>query len=111
MIKKKLRFHGHGSLNYLFKNGRGSRGRLMGIKFIRNPRRDHPRIAVIVSKKIYKAAVKRNRIRRRIFEIIRTHFDSNRGFDFTITVFSPEVLRLPSAELEREVLKLLAEIK
>lgn len=65
------------------------------------------RIAVIVSKKVYKQAVKRNRIRRRIYNIVRHELPViTRSYDITITIFSPEVLLLDFPSLEHE-LKLL----
>jgi ribonuclease P protein component len=87
------------------------RSRFFGLKFLRNKHRTEPRIAVIVSKKIFKSAVKRNRIRRRIYEIIRTNFDFSQNYDVALTVFSPEVLTLPQAELLAEMRKLLRGIR
>ncbi|MDR1300490.1 MAG: ribonuclease P protein component [Candidatus Nomurabacteria bacterium] len=111
MISKKYRFHGHGSLKYMFANGEQVRTKYFGLRFVRNSRRQAPRIAVIVSKKVFKSAVKRNRIRRRIFETIRLNFDFSKNIDFSITVFSPEVLMAPSAELTKQIKKVLAGIK
>lgn len=102
MIANKYRFHGHGSLKFLFRNGSSSRDKLFGLKYIVNPKRQHPRIAVIVSKKIYKSAVKRNRIRRRIFEVIRVYWlahNHNTNLDIAITVLSPSILEIPHTEL------------
>lgn len=65
-------------------------------------------MAVIVSKKVFKSAAKRNRARRRIFEIVRHDFARINGvYDFTITVFSPEVIALPHEKLQAEVRQLL----
>ena len=65
------------------------------------------RLAVVVSKKVYKSAVKRNRIRRRIYNIVRHEISHHtKSKDMTITVFSPEVLLLDFPSLEKE-LKLL----
>lgn len=63
---------------------------------------------MIVSKKIFKAAVKRNRARRRVFEIVRHDFESINGtYDITFTVFSPELIVIPHEELKREMQQLL----
>lgn len=102
MIANKYRFHGYGSLKFLFKNGLLTRDKLFNLRYVVNPRRQHPRIAVIVSKKIYKSAVKRNRIRRRVFEAIRVHwlaYNTNTNIDISITVLSPGVLDIPHAQL------------
>ncbi len=64
MISRKHRFHGYGSLKYVYKNGAAVRGPLFAIKFVENPKRDTYRLAVVISRKINKSAVARNRIRR-----------------------------------------------
>jgi ribonuclease P protein component len=111
MISKKFRFHGHGSLKYLFQNGEQARTRFFGIKYIVNQRRDYPRIAVIVSKKISKSAVKRNRMRRRVYEILREHFNFEKPYDIAVTVFSDEVLTASYDELKEQLKKVISELK
>jgi ribonuclease P protein component len=94
------RFHGHGSLRYVYKNGQAIRSHLITLKYIANPHRDHSRFAVVVSKKVHKSAVGRNRIRRRVFEVIRQelpHFKPTH--DVVVMVFSSEVITLPQDEL------------
>jgi ribonuclease P protein component len=94
------RFHGHGSLRYVYKNGQAIRSRLITIKYTTNPHRKHSRFAVVVSKKVHKGAVGRNRMRRRVYEIIR-HELSNipQAHDVAVMIFSSEVINLPSDEL------------
>jgi len=108
VISAKYRFHGYGSLNYLHRNGKTARGKMMSARFTINTRRDKPRFAVVVSKKVYKSAVKRNRIRRRIYEIIRANIgESPPIIDIAINVYSPEVLTLTHDELKKQVETLL----
>ena len=71
MLAQKFRFHGHGSLRYLYKNGDAVRSHLITLKYIANPRRKTSRFTVVVGKKVIKSAVKRNRIRRRVYEVVR----------------------------------------
>lgn len=95
------RFHGHGSLRYVYKNGQAIRSHLITIKYVANSHREHSRFAVVVSKKVHKSAVGRNRMRRRIFEIIREetpHFKP--AHDVAVMVFSSEVLSLSHDELK-----------
>ena len=108
MLAAIYRFHGHGSLGYLYRNGRAIRSRCLTVKYIANPRRKCPRFAVVVSKKIYKSAVRRNRIRRRIYECIRRELPnlSNAG-DLAVIVTNAEVLTMPAAELDSLVVQLL----
>lgn len=82
------------------------------LRYTPNKFRVHSRFAVIVSKKVLKAAAKRNRVRRRVYEIIRHHSDEFvQGYDYSITVFSPEVMTMPASDLEREVLELFRHIR
>lgn len=85
-------------------NGRVVRQRLMMARSM-SGRYPAGRVAVIVSKKVYKSAVKRNRIRRRIYNIVRHELARHQGggFDIVITVFSPEALAADSRNLQREV--------
>lgn len=101
MLSQHHRFHGHGSLRYVYKNGDSVRSRVVTIKYTRNKFRDHSRFSVVVSKKVLKSAVGRNRIRRRIYEILRLqlpYIDDN--YDIVVLVFSSEVISLPYTDLQ-----------
>jgi ribonuclease P protein component len=101
------RFHGHGSLRYVYKNGQAIRSHLITIKYIPNPRRTHSRFAIVVSKKVHKSAVGRNRIRRRLYEIIYSELPNIKSaHDIVMMVFSSEVLALPNDELIETVRQL-----
>ncbi len=94
------RFHGHGSLRYVYKNGRAIRSHLVTIKYVRNIHRKHSRFTVVVSKKVHKSAVGRNRIRRRLYEIVRHELPQIKlPHDVAIMVFSSELISLPHDEL------------
>jgi ribonuclease P protein component len=93
------RFHGHGSLRYVYKNGRAIRSHLVTIKYVSNSHRKHSRFAVVVSKKVHKSAVGRNRIRRRLYEIVRHELPRIKmPHDVAIMVFSSELIALPHEE-------------
>ena len=105
MISATKRFHGHGSLNYLFRNGKAARNSQVLIRFVENKRREDSRVAVIVGKKVIKSAVARNRIRRRVFEIIRRNWDMiPKQTDFTVTILSAEIAIAPASQVEATVL-------
>lgn len=109
MLSHLHRFHGHGSLRYVYRHGRGATTGLIGVKYSRNPGRVHSRFAVIISKKVFKSAVKRNRLRRRIYPIIRQHVETiERPYDIVLTVFSGTLLDMPPQELNDHLLALLA---
>lgn len=110
MISSKYRFHGHGSLRYVYKNGQALRSRLLTIKYTRNTRRRNPRFAVVVSKKVHKSAVGRNRIRRRLYEILRGVMPRvTTAHDIVCIVSSGEVMTMEHTELEAHVQQLLAQ--
>lgn len=101
MLSYKNRFHGHGSLRYVYKNGRAARSHLITVKYTANPHRKHSRVAIVVSKKVLKSAVGRNRVRRRLYEMVRLRLDKiPRATDLAIIVVSSEVAHLPHPELE-----------
>lgn len=96
MLSNAHRFHGPNSLRYVYKNGQTVHSRLFNIKYVVNARRDTPRFAVVVSKKVHKSAVGRNRIRRRLYEIIRHQLPSlHTDRDVVVIVVSGDVLALP----------------
>lgn len=104
MISRKHRFHGYGSLRFLYKNGRTVRGSLCSLKYVLNPKRETYRLAVVVSKKVNKSAVVRNRIRRRVYEVVRTHEDQiKQPYDIVFTVFHEQVAELEFGELQATI--------
>jgi ribonuclease P protein component len=75
-------------------------------------KRDSFRVAVVVSKKVAKSAPERNRIRRRIYEIIRLNapqYLTNQ--DVVITIFDSRLANIEHEELQEIVLRLLEQIK
>lgn len=112
MIAKAHRFHGYGSLKHLYRHGAVVRGPLTALKYQQNPRRKTYRVAVVVSKKVHKSAVVRNRIRRRLFEIVR-HYESRitEPYDIVITVFHDSITTLPHEELDTMIRTQLSQAK
>lgn len=110
MINRKHRFHGRGSLRFVYQRGKTLRGPLASIKFIANPRRTEYRLAVVVSRKVHKSAVVRNRIRRRVYEAARQYESQFLGaYDIVITIFSDQVAEIESAELHERLTSKLVE--
>ena len=111
MISQKYRFHGHASLKYLLSHGTIARGRELSIKFVDNRRRHYSRVAIIVSKKVLRHATERNRVRRRLYEIMRTRIPKfNRTIDLAIIVYRADVLTMSHVELVRSVDKCLTKL-
>lgn len=108
MLAFKYRFHGHGSLRYVYAHGEAIRSHLLTLKYSTHPKRKKPRVAVVISKKVIKGAVGRNRVRRRIYEIMRHELpllEQNR--DIVLIIFSGEALSIPSIELTQTIQQML----
>ena len=100
MIPFKNRFHGHNSLTYVYRNGQTIRSHLISLRAIANPHRKESRIAIVVSKKVLKSAVRRNRIRRRLYEYVRLKLPSIDGVhDIVFIVSSSDFLNISQSDM------------
>ncbi|HEV2412522.1 MAG TPA: ribonuclease P protein component [Candidatus Saccharimonadales bacterium] len=108
MLEASYRFHGRRSLGFLFNRGKTVRYDGLSLKFVYNSRSINSRCAVVVGRKVTKKAPVRNRIRRRIFEIIRLEWDHiKRPYDIAFFVFDERVADIPYDELHDQVVSLL----
>ena len=106
MLSRNYRFHGHGSLRYVSKNAPPVRSRWFTVKAAPNRFRAHSRVAVVVSRKIHKHAVIRNRIRRRVYEVLREELKKTYNvYDIVVIVTSSEVWAAASGELRAVLLE------
>ncbi len=104
MLRRGYRFHGHSSLNYVYKHGVNTRGELFSVRSVLNTRRETYRCAVVVSKKVSKSAVVRNRIRRRLFELLQVALATQtEPHDIVLTVFRPEVASIDTDRLAKQL--------
>lgn len=104
MLSSRNRFHGHGSLRFVYAKGGVVRSKYFICKSLPNPRRSNPRIAVVVSKKVMKSAVGRNRIRRRLYEVIRLELPQlKERSDIVFVVVSPEAMTASADDLKKSV--------
>jgi ribonuclease P protein component len=110
MLAYTYRFHGYHSLDTVYKKGKTIRGPYTMVRYCRNPKRTNFRAAVVVSKKVQKSAVGRNRMRRRLYEIIRQQISPGIGYDIVVTVFDEVVATLPAGKLEQALVKQLSAI-
>ena len=111
MLAKKYRFHSRGGVKYVYQKGKTIRKSKMSLVFCDNTR-GFTRVAVVVSKKVAKTAVSRNRIRRRVYEAIRQNFEFvPKKRDYIFVVYSAEALKMPYNELVKLLGELVAESK
>ncbi len=109
MLSKKYRFHSRGGVRYTYQNGKTIRGSKISLVFANNTR-NHQRYAVVVSKKVLKSAVGRNRIRRRIYEAIRLEIQKvEKPVDCIFVVYVKDILDMDFKELRNTVRDLLKE--
>jgi ribonuclease P protein component len=113
VISKEHRFHGYNKLQAVYRKGQTARSSFIALKAYKNPRRSSYRLAVVVSRKVNKSAVVRNRIRRRLFENFRKYEHLFGSRDMVVTVFSDLAASCSSTELDEAVCKILeqAQIK
>jgi ribonuclease P protein component len=78
---------------------------MLSLRVVRNARQSTWRAAVVVSRKVSKSAVVRNRIRRRVFEIVRSHagrIDGN--YDLVFNVYAEGIATQGSDDLQQTIL-------
>jgi ribonuclease P protein component len=106
MISRANRFHGYNSLRHVYRYGNTARGPLFAIKALPNPKRKSYRLAVVVSRKVNKSAVARNRIRRRLYELAREMQNQfNQPNDIVVTVFHDSVAETELKDLRSQLKK------
>jgi ribonuclease P protein component len=111
VLTKKNRFQGPAGLTRVYQKGVTVRSQFCAARFTRGKRAEF-RVAVVVSKKVAKSAPERNRIRRRIYEIVRLqspHYLTNE--DVVITIFDSRLSSIEHEELQEIIIRLLSQIK
>lgn len=104
MLAQAYRFHGHGSLKHVYAKGTVVRGVYGILKHAPNSRRKKWRAAVVVSKKVHKSAVVRNRIRRRVYEILRTTINKDiPPTDIVFIAHTPKIAEIPHEDLHQVI--------
>lgn len=108
MLGKRFRLTKKDDIGKIIKEGNRLAGKLFLCKFLENGL-EHCRFGIIVSKKVEKRAVKRNKCRRRVYEAIRNNINdicgSAKPHDIVILT-NQNCLNSSYAEIEREIKKL-----
>lgn len=104
MIPKKLRLQKN-RVRYLLQKGRKLSNLHLSIKFL-GTNKTESHFCVVVSAKIEPLAVKRNKIRRQLYEIIRLHHERLvKRFDM-ILIVRPSIRNLSYKNLEQIVINI-----
>lgn len=103
MLAQKYRFHSRGGVRYVYQKGKTIRTPTLSLIYAPNSR-GHQRFGVVVSKKVLKSAVGRNRIRRRMYEAIRLELPEFTAHqDCLFVVFSRSVMTMSFRELRYQI--------
>ena len=107
MLSKRYRFHSRGGVRYTYAHGKTIRTPKISLVHNQNDR-GFQRFAVVVSKKVSKTAVGRNRIRRRVYEAIRLELPNfNAKRDNIFVVYSKDLAQMDFQELRKLIHSLL----
>ncbi|MBI5357957.1 ribonuclease P protein component [Candidatus Saccharibacteria bacterium] len=112
MIPATNRFRGSRLIELVYKRGRAARVDFLSAKAV-TPKTGSYKLAVVVSKKISKSAVVRNKIRRRIFEQFREIFKEKGApkIDIVVSVYDERAAKVPAGELRKMCEKLLEKLE
>ena len=111
MLAKQYRFHSRGGVRYTYQHGKTIRDSKISLVFASNARK-RQRYAVVVSKKVLKSAVGRNRIRRRVYEAIRAELPNiKQPVDCIFIIYTKEIAVIDFKELRSLIHNLLIEAK
>lgn len=112
MLARQHRFHRRNAVRFVYRKGAAVRGNLISAHVVFDQRHNSYRIAVVVSKKVSKKAVIRNRIRRRVYELVRTNNNLlPAGCDIILTIFNENIATMPAQQLEAELVELLNKVQ
>lgn len=106
MLKKQHRLAKTKDVQKAFARGRGFFNPFFTLRFLKNPASDR-RLTVVVSTKVSKKAVARNRIKRLLREFVRVRLNELAPGDYAIVV-KPAAIKLEVKDLLASFEKLLA---
>lgn len=108
MLAKINRFHGHNSLSSVYRKGQSVSLSQISLKYIPIKSDKKYKLAVVVSRKVDKSAVVRNRIRRRLYESIRQKYPNfKQNANIIITVHNRQLATMKTSELDDLIQQLL----
>ncbi len=105
MLAKKYKLTGKKNLEQLFKQGRYQETEFLRLKWIKN-QLEFNRFVFAIGIKVSKKAVQRNKIKRKLEEIIRNYKDLKQGYDLAI-IAKPEILNKNYQTIKKDLLDLI----
>ena len=104
MLPKENRLKKKKEFEAIFENGRTIKGKNIIVKYLGNGL-EYTKVGFIVSKKVFKKAVERNRIKRQLREAVKST-DLKRGLSIIIIAL-PTIKDVPYVEIESDIKKTL----
>ena len=111
MLAQSHRFHGRRSTTLAYKNSVAYRAGLITLRVSKSSPETPYRVAVVVSKKVHKSAVIRNRIRRRVYELCRTRLYDDANQDLLFIAHDANLATMSAEKLQHMFLKLCKDAK
>ena len=108
MLPRKHRFSGLGSVRPTLRHGHSVRGPGFALKLQVGNAHQPSRLAVIVSKKVSKRAVVRNRIRRRVFAALGESIVDTKAWDVVVIVYDVSLQEREFTDLQQQLRQALA---
>ena len=106
MLKKTFRLSGREKIE----SGEKINTRFFTLRFVTNKLK-HPRFLFVVSKRVDKRAVTRNKVKRNLSRILEKNIP-NEGFGYDIAIVAKkEALNITQKEIEKELLGAIEKIK
>ena len=105
MLKRENRLRGRKNLALMRKEGELFQNPLFGVVILEG--KEENRFGIVISKKISKLAVERNKIRRRIYEAVAKELKEMRKGIWVLFLVKREIMERESEEIVREVKKVL----
>lgn len=110
MFKKDNRLTKDKEFDNVFKNGRSNYSKVFGLKVIKNDL-EYSRVGILINTKVSKSAVKRNKLRRQIREILKKQFENIKINNDIVVIALPPAIEKEYAELEESLLGQLKKLR
>ena len=104
MLSKEHRLSKQKDFDHVFKKGKQSYDSIIGIKLISNKEKNS-RFGIVISNKISKKAVVRNKIKRKIRAIIHQELAKLKEDQDCILIASPQIEKATFEDIEKSIIK------
>lgn len=112
MLGRRNRFHGHGGVRRVYRLGKPARTTQATLHTLQGDKVKSTKVAVVVSRKVDKSAVRRNRIRRRLYELVRPELAGlKQPTELVFTIYSADLATMPGDDLKKLITELFRRAK